>query len=183
MKECWDTKQHRHSAIICIAAVCCLDVFTLIVFLTSNRSGLAFFIPFLFILIAMMLITYAAFANYIIYTRRYGVTEKGIVIAYPFGAPIFYPWEQISDVGICKVHYPRRGAFRYEVIIRCVIGKEEKGPKQGFGNWTTTEYEALHLWNIVTIRFSALRLSEFQKMYPFGVNDYRSIKRYYWDPE
>jgi hypothetical protein len=109
--------------------------------------------------------------------RKYSVSREGIRIQYPLCKPVFYPWEQISDVGICNVHYNTKGPLRHQVVLRIVIGPEDRGPKQGLGSWTGWGYELRHMQNVITLSYNSRRLLELEKLCPMGVADYRHIKR------
>ena len=114
---------------------------------------------------------------FLITIRKYSVSREGIRIQYPLCKPVFYPWEQISDVGICNVHYNTKGPLRHQVVLRIVIGPEDRGPKQGLGSWTGWGYELRHMQNVITLSYNSRRLLELEKLCPMGVADYRHIKR------
>ena len=118
---------------------------------------------------------YLSILNFLITMRKYAFSPEGIQIQDPLGEPVFYAWEQISDVGICNVHYAKKGSLRYEVVLRLVIGPELRGPKQGPGSWATWTYELRHRKTVITMLYDPQRLEELKKYRPQGVADYRNI--------
>lgn len=111
--------------------------------------------------------------------RRYMVTESGIKLIYPFNYVVAHSWDEISEIGICKVHYTTRGPVEYLTAIRCVVGGEKKGPSKGHGWWADSLYSAIHFRRVITIVYSEERVEEFRKLCPFEVIDYRNIKYYH----
>ena len=120
---------------------------------------------------------YLSVLCFLITVRKYSVSRKGIRVQYPLCRPIFYPWEQITDVGICNVHYTQKGPLRHQVVLRIVIGAEERGPKKGFGRWVTWGYELRHLKTVITLSYNSRRLLELEKLCPMDITDYRHIKQ------
>ena len=115
--------------------------------------------------------------------RKYRVDKDGLEIQYLIFPPILYPWDQISEIGICKVHYNSRGMLKYDTVIRCVIGKEKRGPRHGYGAWATIEYEMFHLTKVIPITLSALRLNEFERIAQAEIVDYRKIKLFPYEAD
>lgn len=121
--------------------------------------------------------------GYLLYSRRYLVSEDGIIVKYPFLPETLYPWDSISEIGICKVHYALRGCH-FLTAIRCVIGEEKNGPHKGYyGSWASEFYSMRHLRNVIIISYADYRAAELQKYYPKQIKDYRWIKRRPHDPE
>ena len=115
--------------------------------------------------------------------RKYSISEAGITLIYPLKFTVTYSWNEISDLGICKVHYTTRGPVEYLTAIRCVVGNERNGPSKGYGWWADSFYSVIHFSRIITILYSEARVEEFKKVCPLEIIDYRNIKRYYHDPE
>lgn len=114
--------------------------------------------------------------------RKYSISQEGITLSYPFSITVTHTWRELSEIGICKVHYTTRGPVEYLTAIRCVIGEEKNGPKNGHGLWADSYYSIIHFRKIITIIYSEERLAEFKQVCPFEIIDYRGIKRHYHDP-
>ena len=114
--------------------------------------------------------------------REYAISKEGITLRYPFRYTVMHSWDEISEIGICNVHYTTRGPVEYLMVIRCVIGEEKSGPAKGHGWWADSFYSAMHFRKIITILYSEERLEEFKQVCPFEIIDYRGIKRHYHDP-
>jgi hypothetical protein len=110
--------------------------------------------------------------------RRYSVTESGLVLEYPFRYTVIHPWETLSEIGICNVHYTARGPVEHLTAIRCVVGEEKKGPRHGYDCWAESWYSALHFRKVITILFTEERLEEFEKVCPVKIQDYRNVRKW-----
>lgn len=112
--------------------------------------------------------------------RKYSVTKEGFVLHYPFHFTVVHSWDELGEIGICKVHYPNRGRppLPYTIAIRCVVGEEKKGPRNGYGWWASSFYSAVHFRKIITIVYTEDRLEEFKKACPLKIIDYRGIRRF-----
>lgn len=121
--------------------------------------------------------------EYLAISRKYRITEFGIIIQYPLGITVKYSWDILSEVGVCKVHYTTRGSFSYLTVIRCVVGEEKNGPSKGYGRWADSLYSTIHFNKVVVILYTEERHKEFNSICPLDVIDYRGIKRYPFDPE
>lgn len=110
--------------------------------------------------------------------RKYAISEEGITLSYPFEYTVFHSWSEISEIGICNVHYNHRSPVTHMVAIRIVMGKEKKGPSQGYDVWADSYYSAIHFRTIITVLYSDERLEEFEDVCPLEIIDYRRIKRY-----
>lgn len=127
-------------------------------------------------------LTYSMLITYLEICRKYCVSVDGITLLYPFKYTVFHPWSEISEIGICNIHYNHRNPVTYMVAIRIVIGEEKNGPSKGYGPWAESYYSARHFRTIVSILHSDERLKEFEDVCPLEIIDYRGIKRYYHDP-
>lgn len=110
--------------------------------------------------------------------RKYTVSETGITLKYPLKLTVHHSWNEISEIGICNVHYTTRGPVEHLTAIRCVVGVENNGPSKGYGWWADSYYSVIHFRRIITIIYSDERLEEFVRVCPLEIVDYRSIKRY-----
>lgn len=125
---------------------------------------------------------YFSIKGYLLYSRRYLVTDAGLVVKYTFLPEILYPWGTVREIGICKIHYAPRGCH-YLTAIRCVIGEEQNGPHGGYGSWAGEFYSMRHLHNVIVIVYADYKLDEIKKYCPDKIKDYRWIKRFPHDPE
>lgn len=134
-----------------------------------------FFLPvycFLFYLGIVLILTL------ILELRKYSVDQFGIKIRYPFCFSVFYPWDDITEVSICKVHYAPRVPGRYCVAIRCVVGEEKTGPskaKSANEYWSSGSYEAFHLAKVISIEYTDIRLEQIKSVCPHEIKDYRYL--------
>lgn len=177
MEPCYNDKKHLHS-------VHQLLIFALVGFfgaviatLVGWENEIRYWIACGLVILGTGAYLVVSVLCFLITMRKYSVSREGIRIQYPLCKPVFYPWEQISDVGICNVHYNTKGPLRQQVVLRIVIGPEERGPKKGMGNWVTWGYELRHMKNVITLIYNSRRLLELEKLCPMGVSDYRHIKR------
>ena len=109
--------------------------------------------------------------------REYAISNEGITLSYPFHFVIMHTWDELSEIGICNVHYTTRGSIEYLTVIRCVIGEENNGPAKGHGWWADSFYSAIHFRKIINIVFSEERIEEFRQICPIEIVDYRGIKQ------
>ena len=109
--------------------------------------------------------------------RKYSVMSDGLVVKDWLRKPVLHEWQDISQIGICKIRYTSRTPYEYDIAVRCVIGQENKGPSEGYGFWQSEIYEALHIKKIVCIRYSEETLSHFQKIYPGEIMDFRCLQK------
>lgn len=110
--------------------------------------------------------------------RKYTISESGITLEYPFHFTVYHPWSEISEIGICNVHYTTRGPVEHLTAIRCVVCNEKNGPSKGHGWWADSFYGVIHFRVIITIIYSDERMIEFNRICPMEIIDYRSIKRH-----
>ena len=111
-------------------------------------------------------------------SRKYCIDENGLILSYPFGRVKVFCWSDISEVGICKVHYAAR-SDAHKVAIRCAIGIEEEGPshaKTARESWQSLAYEVIHHKSVVSIYYTDERLAEFEKVCPVPIKDYTYLK-------
>lgn len=177
MEQCYNEKKHiRLSWELLILAL--VGFFgTVIATLVGWKNEIRYWIACGLVILGTGAYLYVSVLCFLITMRKYSVSREGIRIQYPLCRPVFYPWEQISDVGICNVHYNTKGPLRHQVVLRIVIGPEDRGPKQGLGSWTGWGYELRHMQNVITLSYNSHRLLELEKLCPLGVADYRHIKR------
>lgn len=123
------------------------------------------------------------FFAYLEISRKYAITQTGLVLKYPFNFTVTHPWCELSEIGICKVHYTTRGPVEYLTAIRCVIGEEKNGPRKGHGWWADSFYSVIHFRKVITIIYSEDRLEAFNTVCPLEIIDYRGLRRYYHDPK
>lgn len=178
MEYCWKDKKHIRSAyeVLVFAIICFIGVIA--ARLIYQKDNLRYWVACGLLFIGTGVYLYLSALCFLITMRKYCVSAKGLQVKYPLCRSILYSWDEISDVGICNVHYSSRGPLRHEVVLRLVIGTEKKGPKKGMGSWVTWGYELLHLKKVITLEYNSQRLLELEKFSPQGVNDYRQIKRY-----
>ena len=183
MEYCWNQKKYTKTAVPGVVVSVFVAVFAIVGFAADPRWDTFAAICKLFGIGVFLFFAYMTVMNLMICLRKYAITGEGFVIQCPGCSPVVYSWDKISEVGICKVHYPNRGPFRYDLVIRIVIGEEEYGPRQGYGNWTTWFYEVRHYRNIITILYNTGCIVSLEKFCPLAITDYRGIKRYSDDPE
>ena len=178
MECCWNDKKHIRSAyeVVIFAIACFIGV--IVASLLYQKDDVRYWIACGLLFVGTGAYLYLSVLCFLITMRKYSVSRKGIQIKYPLCRPIFYSWEEISDVSICNVHYTKKGPMRHEVVLRLVIGTEERGPKKGMGSWVTWGYEMRHLKKVITLGYNSQRLLQLEKLSPLGVNDYRHIKMY-----
>lgn len=110
--------------------------------------------------------------------RKYEITADGMYIKYPFAKKKFHQWSEFSEIALCKVHYAAR-SDAHTVAIRCVIGREESGPKHARvakESWSMVDYEYRHHKQIVSIYYTEERYTEFMALYPRPIKDYRYLR-------
>ena len=183
MEHCWNDKKHLCSAYEAVILAVVIFVCTIVVLIAEWKNQWMYFLLSLFLLCGVGAYLFLCFLGLLITVRKYAVSQHGLTIKYPLLKPFLYTWDQISEVSVCNVHYTRKGALRHEMVLRIAIGPEKNGPKQGLGNWSSWEYEFFHINNVITLRYSSSRMLQLEKLCPFGVTDYRSLKRYGSIPE
>lgn len=176
MKRCWYMSEDDPNLIAAPAiAVMVFSVFSEIGHIASSANPLRRIA--LDLVIAAIPFTYFILAS-LASARRYSLSEAGLIIAYPFGIKKVYFWKDFSEIALCKVHYASASAA-HKLAIRCVVGKEKKGPKHaivGKERWSTMEYELVHFGKVITIYYSEERYNEFQTVCPIRIADYQYLE-------
>lgn len=115
---------------------------------------------------------------YLMDSRKYMLTDEGIVLQYFGKYQKLYSWDSVREVGICKVNYTTVGPEEYLTVLRVVTIDEKKGPQHGYGFWANGLYSQYHWRSIITISYNEYRHQAFLSLCPEKVVDYRHIKRY-----
>ena len=108
--------------------------------------------------------------------RKYSVSPEGMTISRPFGRKRMIPWNEFSEVALCKIHYTNVG---HVLAIRCVIGREADGPSQALWakeRWQTVGYEALHHKKVISIYFTQARYDAISNVCPLRIRDFRYLR-------
>lgn len=174
MKYCWHEQKNRLFTIF--GLVLTLAIFVYVFFYILSNWPPILGIPLL------LLATY----YYLLFLlcvfveeRKYQVSAEGIQISYPFRITHKYSWDDFSEIALCKVRYNSKYPQMHSVAIRCVVGKEKRGPqdaKQANEKWSTELYEVKHWKSVVTIEFSDQRFKEFFSLCPCIISDYRHLE-------
>lgn len=182
MEYCMDSKSDIASAWLLLILVSGVNV-VLVLFLLDKPVwvSVATSIIALFSIVFSALILVGAILLFLLNTRKFRITKDGLQIRYITGTVCSYGWDEISEIGICKVRYAAKDISRYKTVLRCVIGNEENGPSHGYGSWATEIYELLHFRKIVTISYTQMRLEDICAVCPFDVIDYRYIRKNAYD--
>ena len=115
-------------------------------------------------------------------SRKYSVTEDGVVLQYFGKIKTLYSWDSVRTIEISKINYTTRSApVSYQTVLRLVTFDEKNGPRKGYGFWATAPYTMFHWRSIITISYTEDRYQEFLDVCPEKVVDYRYIKRYWHD--
>lgn len=125
----------------------------------------------------LMLYAFPLFFSFI-GSRKYKVSSNGVIVKYPFGINKLYPWDDFSEIALCKIHYAS-GSTKHILAIRCAIGCETCVPKNtttARAQWTTMTYEVMHYQKLISIYYSPERYAEFVELYPYPIKDYRSLR-------
>lgn len=112
--------------------------------------------------------------------RKFRIAEEGLIIQDLLRKPALYKWQDIVEIGICKVRYSSKGApYYFDTVLRCVTREEKKGPGEGFGAWQGELYEAIHMATIISIDYDQKILEELQSKKI--VTDYRHLYKNPYD--
>lgn len=103
--------------------------------------------------------------------RKYRLTPQGIETAYFPVHKKMIPWDQITEVAVCRVHYNTK--LGWETVIRVVAGNEPYGPKRGDGLWSGIEYSIKNRSWIIIIDYTEAAKEEFQSVCTLPIVDYR----------
>lgn len=172
MRYCWsheDDKPHMITPAWFSVGIACAGGFLYL--------GYYRFLTPMICLILFPLMVCAFFVSFIT-ARRYLLDSSGILIQYPFHIRHHIPWEQFSEISLCKIHYAS-ASDKHVCAIRCVIGAEKHGPKQACvanESWSTPEYEILHCRHIFSIFYTPDRIADFHRFCPYPLADYRHLK-------
>lgn len=106
------------------------------------------------------------------YTRAYEVNPDGIRVQ-NFGRSVrFYPWERVSKICLCRIHYiASREAW--DEVIWCSLEPLQDGPPHPKGRWTREHYTLTHLSSALQIQLTPERLQEFRECSPHPIEDFR----------
>lgn len=172
MRYCWSHEDNRSNLITpawFLIGSACVGGFLYLIYYD-------FITPFISLII--LLLTVYSFLTAFITARRYRIDRSGLLIQYPFQIKMHIPWEQFSEIALCKIHYA--SATNHHILaIRCVVGNEKRGPKQAVvakERWATPEYEILHCKNVISIYYTLDRISEFHSFCPHPIVDYRYLE-------
>lgn len=169
---CWaKSAQEGTTASGCAWSFCVMLVLApVIVYGRDEAKFRLYLVLFLFLIVP-------AFRFAMVCSRRFRVQEHGLELCYAFGFKRFYPWDQFTDFGLCKVHYGS-GRNTHTLAIRLVVGGESFGPRQACcarEHWQTRFYEVQHMGKIITIYHTPERYAELLKFCPLIVIDYTNL--------
>lgn len=175
MKYCWSYVDDQVGL-----ASPALGVFCVLCTASILREAMQSVAPLKYLLIAgavFLPILTISFVVSFVCARRYQIDSNGMTIIYPFGITSRYSWEDFSEVALCKVHYAS-ASNAHIVAIRCVVGEEKRGPRTASvakETWSRPEYEILHFRRIISIYKTDARISEFHRLCPHPLKDYRNL--------
>lgn len=164
MQCCWSRAKDGHDRITPLL------IASIVVFIVACRTSFEYMLTVPVVLI----FSYAACVS----ARTYRIDEHGLILRYPFSKEKLYPWDQLHEVALCKVHYAS-GSDNHIKAIRCVLREEADGPrnaKTARESWQTMSYEFLHQKTVVSIYYTPERFAEFQRLCPYEIADYRDLK-------
>lgn len=164
MQCCWSRAKDGHDQIVPIL------IALIVVFIVACKNSFEYMLAAPVVLI----LSYTAYVS----ARKYRINESGLVLRYPFGKEKPYPWEQLYEVALCKVHYASK-SDKHILAIRCALREEVDGPKNAKTareSWQSMSYEFLHHKTVVSIYYTPERFSEFQQLCPYDITDYRDLK-------
>lgn len=179
MRFCWSHEDRIGSMLIPVLIFsmcgCITSAFSLYQYGFFFYSSVSHVLFISFLLFLWFSISFYAFT---ITSRCYRIDASGITLRYLFLFEQHYCWADVSEVALCKIHYAG-SSNKHILAIRCVIGEENRGPKQaiaGKERWSTPEYEMIHFKRIISIFYTPERIAEFHKFCPHSLNDYRHLK-------
>lgn len=164
MQYCWSRAKDGHDRITPIL------IAMIVVFIVACRNSFEYMLT----APAVLILSYVAYVS----ARSYRINESGLVLRYPFGREKLYPWDQLHEVALCKVHYAS-GSDKHIPAIRCVLRAEAESPrnaKTARESWQSLSYEFLHHKTVVSIYDTPERFAEFQRLCPHEIADYRDLK-------
>ena len=137
----------------------------------QTRTGIGYVWLFIFV-ISFYLLVFTMFAVWLIWKlRKYRLDKDGITVAYFQAFPRKIPWDAVSEVAVCRVHYSTRSGW--ETAIRVVVWAEYGGPSKGDGPWSYEQYSLFNHRRIIIINYTEEKLQEFIDLCPLTVVDYR----------
>lgn len=172
MKHCWSdgkTMGGRIGPVVIISIVILGPKFIR----ELHASG--YYPPILLFLI--FAVYYGLFTSWVS-ERKYEISPEGIYIKFPFKAKQLHRWSEFSEIALCKVHYAQQSDF-HRAAIRCVIGREEGGPKRARKaneKWAFASYEYRKYKQIISIYYTEERYEEFRALCPLPIKDYRHLR-------
>ncbi len=169
MKKCYYSKKYvmLHRFLYGLVFVCSGTLITLGIWLYSEapvESCITIFIGLAFILYGVLSI--------VCFDRDYELTEEGIIVQYAKRKKVFYSWECINQICICKIFCSGNHAFETPVIW-CTAGNIKHAPPDPKRRWDDSEYLFFHFRSILTMEYTPERLAEFQKYARIEIQDFR----------
>ena len=175
MKDCYYSRKNksvRCFLLICSAFFGGITIYGLfIIFAYSTEDSMI--IPY-----GLLMISVGVFAiievllQYRLLNRKYKVDSTGLYIQHSRNNQQFYPWKHIYQVCLCNIHQGSHERV-YDTVIWCVVGAIKEGPPDIKQRWKSPHYGIWHFHSVITIEYSAERLSEFNRFYRRSIADYR----------
>ena len=117
---------------------------------------------------------------YTIMARKFEVDAQGITIYYLSRYQVHYSWEDVTEISICDVHHTTKGPLRFDLVIRILVGTENKKRKSlasllgRYETWRQGIYSMIHFRRVLLIRYSTSRLEEIRNASGKEILDYRT---------
>lgn len=177
MKYCREKKHRTESKFLfgLILTLFCLGTIAYLArFQRIGWSLLGFAVICIFWIIPMFYLTFLSAIYAIWMHRKFRITHDGIQVCYWKNSPLTHSWDRVSDVSLCVLHYGRTGP---DTVIRCVIGTEYWGPRNGCGQWQNLTYSIKNHNKVLLIDYSDSLLAEIQMVFPLQICDYRNTHK------
>jgi len=176
MKEFFFSKRHTISqyAVIIVFPLCALLVFGSGLYVLISEPitqdswvifSLSLLIGFAILLIGLVL--------YIITYRYYQIDADGVYVQYAKKWTVFYPWEKVEQVCVCKLIRSTTTKDSYNEVIWLVLGPVRYAPPDLHHRYDISGYATLNWKKILIIEYSLERLEELKKYYLSEIKDYR----------